>query len=108
MKIYFLLLALLVGLAGCAMPKHPAEVADSIRIEPAWYESADCKHRIEQAKNFDEKLVERWSIRLGLSAALGPLSWPITWWRERQHNTERDAVIAALENDCKRPVISAQ
>ena len=90
------------------MPKHPAEIADSLLIEPAWYESANCNHRIQQAKKFDEKLVERWSIRLGLSAAMGPLSWPITWWREKQHNTKREAVVAALQKDCKRPTISAQ
>lgn len=108
MKTCYVLLALLVGLTGCAMPKHPSEVADSMLIEPAWKESANCKYRIEQAKKFDEKLVERWSIRLGLSAALGPVSWPITWWRERQHNKKREAVVAALENECVRPAISAQ
>lgn len=82
------------------MPKQPSAVAETMKIDESTMQQANCSRSLEEAKNFDEKLVERWSLRLGLSAIVGPISWPISLFREIEHKNDRDMVIAALERDC--------
>lgn len=98
-----LVLSLLVVwvLAGCASAPHPRLTVEAMHIEDTWRHTPGCQQSIKQADAFDDKRLERTAQRIGLSAILGPLSWPIHWWRDKQHAQQRDAVVSLAKRSCQ-------
>jgi len=95
------LLAMAVGLVGCASGKSPEEVLLEIEANETSHKGATaCQKAKKAAREFNDEKVSRLLTRIGLSSLLGPLSLPINWGRNKTHQDKRDVVIAQMHKNC--------